>query len=271
MRPLSRRTARHPPCASKKEVRSPDRSHKGGMVDGHEEAAAAVLVGHRGQVFHVDGKVSGCAGLEGALRGLRLSVLQRLQISHAMAPQAAVKTRAGGVRVEELAHHGEQIVERQQKRLRTATATACLAQASASFATVRRVDPVLDVAPLAPRPDGLLADPWRSAASLAGSLLAWIATRIFGVVVACFCKETSMLLPGPNLAQHRLWYKQGRSARVYVIIRDETVGRPGAGPEDFRISAPQCLVARGDIGFSITPAFAHFEIGGRIKHALHAA
>ncbi len=56
-----------------------------------------------------------------------------------------------------------------------------------------------------------------------------------------------------------------------MIIRDETVGRPGAGPEDFQISAPQCLVARGDIGFSITPAFAHFEIGGQIKHALRAA
>ena len=82
-------------------------------IDGHEEVTAAVLVGHLGQVFHVDVQVAGFVGLEGAMRGLRLLRLQRLQVAHAMAPQAAVGVRPRDLRVEELAHHGEEIVERQ--------------------------------------------------------------------------------------------------------------------------------------------------------------
>ncbi len=78
---------------------------------------AAILVGHLGQVFDVDVQVAGIVGLEAAMRGLGLLRLQRLQVAHAVAPEAAVEPRAGDMRVEELAHHGKQIVERQEKRL----------------------------------------------------------------------------------------------------------------------------------------------------------
>ena len=66
-------------------------------------------------MLDVDVQVAGFAGLEGAMRGLRLAGLQRLQVAHPMAAQAAVEPGARDVRVQELAHHGEKVVERQEQ------------------------------------------------------------------------------------------------------------------------------------------------------------
>ena len=67
---------------------------------------------------------------------------------------------------------------------------------------------------IAPLPDGLFGDTVALRNSQAGSLLAWIAARIFGVVVACLCKEIrACSYPVLNLAQDRPCHEQGKSGR----------------------------------------------------------
>jgi len=193
----------------------------GGPVNGHEEVAAALLVGNLRQVFHVDMHMAGLAGLEGPMRGPRCSGRQRAQVGHAMPPQAAVKPGARDMRVEELPHHGEQIVERQQQgpaqsdrvRLPRAGANVVCNRCGVWLRswTPSRLRHFRTVCSLTPQ---------RSATIHAGSALAWIAAPTFGVVVACLCKETSMLEPVPNLAQDRSCQEQGSATRVYVTIRD---------------------------------------------------
>ena len=170
-------------------------------VDGHEEVAAAVLVGHLGQILDVDVQVAGFVGLEGAVRGLGLLRFQRLQVAYPMPPQAAVEAPSGETcGIEELAHHGEQVIERQGERaLRSATATASCAGVSVVCNRLRRVAPVVDIVataatstPSAPRSRNAPrpARPVRcSPGSQPGS---------FGVVVACLCREISMLQPPPE-------------------------------------------------------------------------
>ena len=128
-------------------------------VDGHEEVAAAVLVGHLGQILDVDVQVAGFVGLEAAVRGLGLLRLQRLQVAHPVAPQAAVEARAGNMRIEELAHHGEQVIERQEKRLAQRHRDGLLRRGQRRLQPVRRVAPVVDIVATAPLPNRLFRDP----------------------------------------------------------------------------------------------------------------
>ena len=155
-------------------------------VDGHEEVAAAVLVGHLGQILDVDVQVAGFVGLEGAVRGLGLLRFQRLQVAYPMPPQAAVEARAGNMRIEELAHHGEQVIERQEKRLAQCNRDGLLRRGQRRLQPVRRVAPVVDIVATAPLPHRLLRDPvtlrdqpGRFAARLDRSPDLWRGRRLF--------------------------------------------------------------------------------------------
>lgn len=128
-------------------------------VDGYEEISAPILVGHLGQVFHVDMQVAGLICLEGPVRGLRLFRLQRPQIARPMATQAAVQTGSRDMRVEELAHHGQQIVEWQEQCLAQHDRDGFLSRSQRRLQPVWRVAPVVDVVPITPLPDSLLGDP----------------------------------------------------------------------------------------------------------------
>jgi hypothetical protein len=86
-----------------------------GAVDRDEEIPAAFFVGHLRQVFHVEVEIAGLIGLERFVRRLLSLRLKLTKISRPMSSQAAVKPGARDVRVHKLPHHGEQIVERQQK------------------------------------------------------------------------------------------------------------------------------------------------------------
>ncbi len=79
-------------------------------VDGHEHVAARRLVSHLGQVLHVDVDVSRLVGLEGL--GRRRLRRRLRQLIHATAHQQAVQGRATHGRMDELAHHRQQVVQR---------------------------------------------------------------------------------------------------------------------------------------------------------------
>lgn len=66
-----------------------------GAVYGHKQVAPAALVGHLRQVLDVDVQETGLIGLERLVRGRRCLGLERIQIAHTVAAQAAVEPRAG--------------------------------------------------------------------------------------------------------------------------------------------------------------------------------
>jgi len=110
-------------------------------------------------------------GLERLVRGPQCLRLQVLQPGYAFAiglehmatngspAQAAVETRARDVRVQELAHHREQVVERQQQRPAQGHGNGLLRRRQRRLQPVRGVAAVMNAVPIAPLPDGLLGDP----------------------------------------------------------------------------------------------------------------
>jgi len=86
-----------------------------GAVDGHEEIASAGLVGPLGQVFDVHVQVAGQVGLERLVSGLLGGRQEVAQIAHPVPAQTAVQSGARHVRADKLAHHGQQVVQRQQQ------------------------------------------------------------------------------------------------------------------------------------------------------------
>ena len=68
------------------------------------------------QVFHVDMDVAGLIGFEGAVFWFDGFGLEIVQVADTMTSQAPVQARARSVRIKELAHHRQQIIERNQKR-----------------------------------------------------------------------------------------------------------------------------------------------------------
>lgn len=104
-------------------------------------------------------QVARLIGLETAMRGLGFLRLQRLQVAHAMPPQAAVEARARDMRVEELAHHGEQVVEGQEKRIAQRHRNGLLRWRQRSLKLVRCVAAVRHVIAVTPLPHCLLRDP----------------------------------------------------------------------------------------------------------------
>ena len=130
-----------------------------GSINGHKEIPARGFIGHLRQVFHVDMDVSRLVSLEGAV--LRLLFLGRelAQVSHAMPPQATIQARARGVRVQELAHHCQQVIQRDQQRLAQGHRDGLLRRRQCGLKPVRRVAAILDAVSLAPFIDGLRGDP----------------------------------------------------------------------------------------------------------------
>ena len=88
-----------------------------GAVDGGEEVLAAVLIGHLGQVLHIDVHEARFVVLERLGRGDlgRFARHQVRQAGHPVAAQAAVQARARDLVVDEFMGHGEQVIEWQQQ------------------------------------------------------------------------------------------------------------------------------------------------------------
>lgn len=63
----------------------------GRSIDGHEEVTAAALIGHLGQVFHVDVDIAGLIRFEGAVLGADVLGLEAAQVAHAVPTQTAVQ------------------------------------------------------------------------------------------------------------------------------------------------------------------------------------
>lgn len=150
-----------------------DKDPAGGAVDRHEQIPASLLVRHLWQVFHVDMQVAGLVGLEGLVRGPRRLRLQVLQPGDAMPSQTAIEPRARYVRVQELAHHREQIVKRQQQPPARASASSA---ASVRCGCGRERCPACAIS----RPSARI----RRSAPLPARL-APCSPGSFGVVVAC--------------------------------------------------------------------------------------
>jgi len=89
-----------------------DEDPSGGAVERHEQIRALRLVRHLRQEFHVDRQLAGLIGLAGRVRRSPRRGLQRAEVAHAMPPQATVELGARQVRIEDLPHHREQVVER---------------------------------------------------------------------------------------------------------------------------------------------------------------
>ncbi|CUH40984.1 hypothetical protein JSE7799_03725 [Jannaschia seosinensis] len=149
--------AQEAPCVGRGLCREDtDEDPSGRPVDGHEEVTAAGLIGHLRQVFHVDVEVARLVGLEGAVLRLGRLGLQVAQVSHAMPAQAAIQPRARGVRVQELPHNRQQIIQRHQQRLSQGHRDGLLRWCQRRLEPVRRVAAIRDAVALAPLVNGLL-------------------------------------------------------------------------------------------------------------------
>ena len=131
----------------------------GRSVDGHEEVTAAALIGHLWQVFHIDMDVAGLVGLERAVFWFDSLGFEIAQVADAMTSQAPVEARARGVRVQELADHGKQVVERYQQRLAQSHRDSFLRRCQRRLKPMRRMAAILDAVALAPFPYSLFSRP----------------------------------------------------------------------------------------------------------------
>ena len=123
-----------------------------GSVDCNEEVAPAALVGHLGQVLDVDVDEPGLVVLEGLGRGHdALGNDQQLaQPGHAVATQAAIEPRARHGRIDELARHDQQVIERQQQRAPQLDHHRLLSRRQRGAELVRAMRAVLRVLPVLP-------------------------------------------------------------------------------------------------------------------------
>ena len=97
--------------------------------------------------------------LEGRVCRLGFFWLQLAQVAHTMTAQAAIKTGPRNMWVQELAHHGEQIIQRQKQGCSQCNSHSLLRRAQCGLKPVRRVAQVVDAIALTPLPDGLLRYP----------------------------------------------------------------------------------------------------------------
>lgn len=128
-------------------------------VDGHEEVTPRGFIRHLRQILHVDMDVSRLIGLEAAVLGARRFGLQIAQISDAMPAQATIQTRARDVRVQELAHYGKQVIERDQKRLAQGHGDSLLGGRQGRLKSVRRVAAIFNAVAVTPLINGLFRRP----------------------------------------------------------------------------------------------------------------
>jgi hypothetical protein len=85
----------------------------------------------------------------------RLPGLQVAQIADAMPAQTAVEPRARDIRIQELAHHRQQVVERHQQRLAQRHGDGLLRRRQGRLQPMRRVAAIRNTVALAPFVDRL--------------------------------------------------------------------------------------------------------------------
>ncbi len=135
-----------------------DKDPARGAVDRHEQIPASLLVGYLWQVFDAHMQIAGLVGLEGLVRGPQRFRLQVLQPRHTMPSQTAIEPRARDVRVQELAHHSEKVVKRQQQGPAQRDSDSLLRRRQRRLQPVCGMAAVVHAVPLAPFPDGLFGD-----------------------------------------------------------------------------------------------------------------
>ena len=128
-------------------------------VDGHEEVAPRRLVGHLGQILHVDVDVAGLVSLEAAVLGPRRLGLQVTQVADAVSAKAAVEPRARHVRVQEFPHHRQQVIERHKKRPAQRHGHSLLRGRQCGLKPMRRMAAIFNASALTPFPYSLLRRP----------------------------------------------------------------------------------------------------------------
>lgn len=107
------------------------------------------------RVLHVDVDVDGIANLEAsALRRRRLGP-QLVQVADATPTQTTVQHRARDMRVPELPHHSQEVIERDQKRLAQRHRHGLLGWRQGGLQLVRRVAAIFDAVAPAPLVDRL--------------------------------------------------------------------------------------------------------------------
>lgn len=126
-----------------------------GAVDGHEDIAPLCLILHLRQVLHVHVDVARLIGFE----GLDLSVLDLglRQAIDATPSQQSVQRRAAHRRLKELAHHRQQVVQRQAQVRAKVDDDLFLAGVERGLQPMRCVAAVFDRCALEPLADGELA------------------------------------------------------------------------------------------------------------------
>ena len=97
--------------------------------------------------------------LEGRVCRLGFFRLEFAQVAHTMTAHAAIKTGARNMWVQELAYHGEQVIQRQKQHCSQCDSYSLLRRAQCRLKPVRRVAQVVDAIALAPLPDRLLRNP----------------------------------------------------------------------------------------------------------------
>lgn len=124
-----------------------------GSVDGHEQVASSILIGHLGQVFHVDVHVARLVRGKGCVRGLARLRLQRLEVAHPVAVSAVTQPRARTIPVDELAHDRQRIIRRQPPRLAQLHRDDLLRRRQGGRQPMRRVRPVFEARAVLPLED----------------------------------------------------------------------------------------------------------------------
>ena len=88
-----------------------------GAVNGHKQIAPAGLVGHLRQVFDIDVNKPRLVDLEGFVGLRRFFWFEGVEVAHAVTAKTPIKARASGLRAKKFASDGQQIIQRQKKRL----------------------------------------------------------------------------------------------------------------------------------------------------------
>lgn len=89
----------------------------GGPIISNEQIATGSLARHSGQILCVDVDVSRLIGFETTVLRAGFPSLQIAQVSNAMPLQTSIQPRVGYIRVQELSHHGQQIIQRYKQLL----------------------------------------------------------------------------------------------------------------------------------------------------------
>ena len=130
----------------------------GSAVDGHEQVAPAALILHLWQVLQIDVQVSRLVSLECLAHRCGLLGLERIEIAHPMATQAAVQTRASGLGADELAGDRQQVIKGQQQGATQFDHNALLSRRQGGLQVVRRVRSVMHAGALLPLAGRLFGD-----------------------------------------------------------------------------------------------------------------